>query len=619
MRKLFLAAVCVAAACLLPMQALAIQVRLTSDLRSPEKVGAPVTLTARASDPNPGTLTYRYSISRGGVSRIVRDYSQDNSFDWGGVISEGRYVVQVTVRNNTTQETAQDTLPFQFTSRVSGTAPSVTSGANALVALFSAPACARGSKIRVRFATPAGPTDFTDWRACDPTSSSNIYVAGMLQKTRYLMAAQVLGPSGITTGQTLSFTTGSAPSNVPVVTPVVPADSNSSNADDVLLSDFLSIGASVGYPVATDLSGRPIWYYAAFNDPAQAGGLLTRILPHGTILVIANGANSTDATTAGQILREIDLAGNTLRETNASRVREQLNGMGLVSNCTTGGSVCAVTAFHHDAIRLPNGHTIVFGSEERMYPAGTQGATAPVDILGDIAIDLDENFQVAWYWDSFAHLDVNRAAVLGETCTPGFQACPPQYLASSSNDWLHTNSVQYTSDHNLVISMRHQDWVIKVDYQDGAGTGNVLWRLGPDGDFSIVSGDPYPWFTHQHDAGFESDGTFTVFDDGNTRVADNPGVTENSRGQVYQIDEVNKVATLLVNSDLGVYSAALGSAQLLGNGNYHFLAGFNQPGPTQFSQSVEVLPDGTTNLRLQAAPLAYRSFRMPSLYAPPGT
>ena len=88
---------------------------------------------------------------------------------------------------------------------------------------------------------------------------------------------------------------------------------------------------------------------------------------------------------------------------------------------------------------------------------------------------------------------------------------------------------------------------------------------------------------------------------------------------MYRIDEGNRVATPLVNADLGVYSAALGSAQPLGNGNYHFLAGFISPGAAQSSQSIEVGPDGSTGMRLQAQELAYRSFRMPSLYAPPGT
>jgi len=622
MRKDFLVAACFSAACILPLQALATpQVQLTPSLPSPQSTGTAVNLVATGSDSDPGMLTYRYSVAYRGAFRIVRDYSQDGNFNWAGIVSDGLYLVQVTVRNNATQQTAKKNLLFRFDSRVAGSQPVVSATANPLVALFSAPACATGSRIRVRFDARSATSVNTDWRACDPASSSNIYVAGMRQNTRYSMAAQVRNPAGVvTTGPALPFLTGSGPANLPVIAQAVPADAQTSAVDDVLVTDSLSIGTSVGYPVATDLFGRPIWYYPAFNDPSQAGGLLVRVLPRGTMLVLSNGKNSVDSTTSLQVLREIDFAGNALRETNASRVREQLAAMGLPSNCVVGGSVCTTTTFHHDAIRLANGHTLVIASQERMFPAGTQGSAGPVDILGDLVIDLDQDFQVAWFWDSYAHLDVNRTAILRETCAnPQQGGCPPIMLASIANDWLHPNAIQYTSDHNLIISVRHQDWVIKVDYRDGAGDGHVLWHLGAGGDFALASSDPYPWFTHQHDAGFEANGTFTVFDNGNTRVADNPGVTENSRGQVYQIDEANMVATLVLNSDLGVYSNALGSAQLLSNGNHHFLAGFNNPGPAPFSQSIEVLPDGTTNMRLQSPEIAYRSFRMPSLYAPPGT
>jgi hypothetical protein len=606
--------------CLLPLSGFAaIQVDLVPSVGSPQPVGTPVILVATATDPNPGILAYRYTVSEGGASRIVRDFSQTNSLELAGVMVEGDYTVQVTVRNNETHETAQTSVDFQFTSRVANGQPVVSATANPLVALFSAPPCPRGSRMRVRFRSLAT-AHATDWRPCDPQSSMNFYIAGMTPKTPYSMAAQTSGGrGGTTTSAALYFTTGAGPSNLPVVTPVLPGNAQSSLVDNVLLSDFLTSGTSTGYPIATDLYGHPIWYYGAFNKPLQGGGLLVRGLPGGNMLVLANGTNSSTRTRRFQILREIDLEGNALRETNATRIQEQLAAMGLQSSCVAGGPVCAFSQFHHDAIRLPNGHTIAFGIVERMFPAGTQGSPTPVDIVGDMLVDLDENFQVVWYWDAFDHLDVNRAAVLGETCSSGAEGCPVLFLASVANDWLHGNSIQYTSDHNLVVSLRHQDWVIKIDYQDGAGTGDVIWRLGHDGDFSIVSTDAWPWFSHQHDAGFESNGTFTVFDDGNTRVVDNPGTPENSRGQVYQIDENNMVATLVVNSDLGVYSPALGSAQLLSNGNYHFLPGFNSPGPAEFSQSVEVLPNGTVNMRLQASPIAYRSFRMKSLYAPPGT
>ena len=619
MPKVLLAAACFSVACILPLQAFATpQVQLLPSLPSPQLTGTAVNLVATATDSDPGILTYRYAITYRGSSRIIRDYSQSNSFNWAGAVSDGIYLVRVTVRNNSTQETAQQSLLFRLAPRVIGGQPTVTASANPLVALFSAPACARGSRIRVRFDAPGSRSEVTDWRACDPASTSNIYVAGMRQNTNYSMAAQVRTGSATTTGPSLPFMTGSGPADLPVVTQVVGIDANTS-PDNVLLSDFISVGASFGYPIATDLFGRPIWYYAAFTDPAQAGGLLPRALRGGSMLVFANGTNSADAITDDQILREIDLAGNALRETNATRVREQLDAMGLVSDCSATGTFCSFTAFHHDAIRLANGHTLVLGHSERIYPAGTQGSTEPVNILGDTVVDLDENFQVTWYWDSFSQLDINRAAILGEVCTGPQGGCPQLLLDSVANDWLHSNALQYTSDGNLTLSVRHMDWVIKVAYQDGTGDGHVVWRLGAEGDFSLGSSDPYPWFTHQHDSAFEADGTFTVFDNGNTRAADNPGTTQNSRGQVYLLDEDNLVATLVINSDLGVYSNALGSAQLLGNGNHPCLAGFTSPGPTQFSQSIETLPDGTTNLRLQSPQLVYRSFRMPSLYAPPGT
>jgi hypothetical protein len=39
---------------------------------------------------------------------------------------------------------------------------------------------------------------------------------------------------------------------------------------------------------------------------------------------------------------------------------------------------------------------------------------------------------------------------------------------------------------------------MRIDYQDGAGTGNLLWRMGLDGDFPFnnLNGDPcdsWPW------------------------------------------------------------------------------------------------------------------------------
>jgi hypothetical protein len=98
----------------------------------------------------------------------------------------------------------------------------------------------------------------------------------------------------------------------------------------------------------------------------------------------------------------------------------------------------ASDGFHHDAIQtLPNGDTAaLFVTVEKIFPAGTQGDTSglPVDIIGTWIVVLNQNWQVIWYWDAFEHdsgapqLDINRPAVLGETCGKNESGCPPMFL-----------------------------------------------------------------------------------------------------------------------------------------------------------------------------------------------
>ena len=104
-----------------------------------------------------------------------------------------------------------------------------------------------------------------------------------------------------------------------------------------------------------------------------------------------------------------------------------------------------------------------------------------------------------------------------------------------------------------------------------------------------------------------------LYDNGNTRVTALGG--GNSRGQVWALDEANRVATQVHNFDLGEYSFALGSAQLLSNGNYHFLNGFvDQASP--HSRSIEVGPNGQFHWVFCSDGAVYRSFRMRDLYTP---
>src|SRR5262249_24845970 len=137
------------------------------------------------------------------------------------------------------------------------------------------------------------------------------------------------------------------------------------------------------------------------------------------------------------------------------------------------------------------------------------------------------------------------------------------------SDFTHANSISWSpEDGDLVVSLRSQDWAVKINYDSGAGDGHVLWRLGQAGDFAINSPAPSPCFSHQHDVPYINDNALLVFDDGNTRRLTDP--TADSRGQELVLNEQTMQATLVVNADLGNYSSALGAAQMLPNGNLDF-------------------------------------------------
>jgi hypothetical protein len=412
----------------------------------------------------------------------------------------------------------------------------------------------------------------------------------------------------------MNFHTGLLDGRFPVVTTPTARENGNGSAEGIIIRSTIDPWRAN----ATDLDGNVLWYLNAASP-----SFLTRVVPGGRFLVHADGSNSVNDMKRWQLLRELDLLGNIVRETNIGRVAEQLAEHGIKSDCKKDGEQC-LAGFHHEAVRLPNGHTLVLAGLERMFPAGTQGSKEPVDIIGDVIVDLDENLQLAWFWNSFDHMDVNRASLGNEKCPagPGGDGCTPVFLASAANGWLHSNALYYDErSGDLLVSIPEQDWVIKLDYKDGKGTGKILWRLGKDGDFTAKSNDPYPWFSYQHDAGFDPEtGLLVVFDDGHRRKEKDPKA--NNRGQTWKIDEDARTATLVLNADLGVYAIAVGSAQPLSDGNYSFESGFINPGPSLpasvYSRTIEVMPNGKIVYAQQVdGELTYRSFRVATMYDAP--
>jgi arylsulfate sulfotransferase len=658
---------------------------LTSSLASPQSLGSTVIWSAKATDSSSkDDLTFQFNVTPpNGTPAMVKDFNIGTlsagtwtslPFVWTTIAKEGLYTIQVVAKDFITGESATKSATFELNTRVSLGVVNVNKTGNALVALFSAPSCAAGSTMRVAFYTGTATPNYTNWAPCQPPVSMNFYVAGMLPLTTYSMYSQTSTGGKLTNSTTLTFTTEALPTSLPAgflpsFTVNTPAPEDDPNP--MLLWAFTKLIV----PVATDLNGNINWYYGN-----GAGTLLTRPVPgSATMLTIQNGESWDSSNTTQQLLREIDLAGNTIHETNTGVIANQLVAMGAQDATPCGkiteplksGDAC-LNDFHHDAIRYEIGsqqYTAFMAHIEKLFPAGTQGhaGTALVDVLSEMVIVLNSSWQVVWYYDAFNQLDITRTAPLGETCSAGTSDCPTNlFLSTSANDWTHANTVDYVAasstqnpdSGDFLVSMRDQDQVIRINYNQGAGScapppaaSCIGWYMGPPDGYPVLSnsftitnptGDPWPWFSHQHDVTYANSGLpltidgptgpltgplLTIFDNGNTRysapplgLGSNCGPSDcNSRGMALIVDEATFTAKPVLLQDLKVKTTALGGAGLLSNNNYFFATGINTAVPTE---GIEILPTkgeatGTVIMNVQGSSYSYRGWQMPNLYTPP--
>jgi hypothetical protein len=439
-----------------------------------------------------------------------------------------------------------------------------------------------------------------------PSSSADghirILVAGMKAFSTYHMRATVqFGDGAQFVDGDQTFTTGGLqgadlPTVLAQTTPGMIPQSGIELVNTVLAPSV---------PVyATDLAGNVIWSYK-FNDGSSADLVYpVQFMPNGHFVLLI-GPNSPapiqtpPPTGTIDVLREIDLAGNTVRELSIQDLNSRLAARGFNLNAAL---------MHHEVLPLTNGHWLVLVNEVRTF-SGLTGFSSPVNVLGDGIVDLDPALQPVWTWSSFDHLDVNRH--------------PMQFP-----DWTHANALVYLQqDGNLLLSMRHQNWIIKIDYANGAGKGDVLWKLGEAGDFSLVnSHDPTDWFYAQHGPAvfdISSTGVFSlsVMDNGNDRDFP-PGETcatsgtltcPYSSGGIYHIDENNRTATLAFHFIAPQFSNFGGGALPLKNGDIEFDFCAFTPGAMIYEFTRDTTPQLVWQMNLQGQ-FAYRAFRLPSLY-----
>ena len=275
------------------------------------------------------------------------------------------------------------------------------------------------------------------------------------------------------------------------------------------------------------------------------------------------------------------------------------------------GSNYQLKSFHHRVLPLPNGHMVVLASYPKIF-TNLPSLTGTTSVLGDVLVDVDQNLNPDWVWSAFDHLDVNRHPM-------------------NFPDWTHSNDMLYSSDdHNLLLSIRHQNWILKIDFNDGQGSGNILWHLGEGGDFKLVGGtDPTDWFYAQHGMYYFTPNTTGVFrmgimDNGNDRIFPPP------TGQVFckttgsaqcystipmlEINENDMTATLVTHytPPPSYYNYFGGNVEQLENGDMH--VNFCAAAPGGIVQELD--PTGSQVIWQGITPNAnqFRVDRLGSLY-----
>src|SRR5262249_40044967 len=129
------------------------------------------------------------------------------------------------------------------------------STANALVFLYSAPACPVGARMQVQFQRQNGSVHRTPYKDCQPGQSMNFYLAGMYPNTTYTAQHMIDTGQSFRMGPAVTLTTGARPDGLVNQTLVQPPPTPS--PEGVLLQASLFTDT-----VATDLNGSVIWYYS---------------------------------------------------------------------------------------------------------------------------------------------------------------------------------------------------------------------------------------------------------------------------------------------------------------------------------------------------------------------
>lgn len=368
-----------------------------------------------------------------------------------------------------------------------------------------------------------------------------IDVLGFRAEQSYAFEVEVEDGAGNTAvDDSLTYDTDPLPDDFPVTMTAASEPSKMAPGFTVLnVGRWSPLGPDAlwGILIALDAEGHIVWYHR------EAGAHDIRRQPNGNLLFISGEAD----------IREIDMMGREVAGWSASTLSPPADSV------------------HHEAFPMADDTILTLGSELRSiagYP-DPMGGTATYDVVGDVVIQFARDATVV---DSWSLLDVlepyqHRITIREDFDSPYWNQTYMDVAPDGTKDWSHGNAVVYDEDADLfLISARHLDWIVAIE----RATGDLAWRLGPDGDFTL---DGDSWAYHPHAPELQDDGSVLIYDNGNGRPGtgfepgDDPPY---SRAVEYALDTTTWTATetwAYVHPVANNYAPFVGDADRLSNGN----------------------------------------------------
>lgn len=420
----------------------------------------------------------------------------------------------------------------------------------------------------------------------DYTTDHSVPILGLYADTENEVTITLTDESGNSMEKTVTIKTGTLAKSIANID-VKEADTTKMELGD---SELTFVVPSTKRAYAFDANGDVRWYSTRYNSH------IFKELDNGNLLYLTKESNDADTY---NVLLETDYLGKIYH-------RYDFSSSSAAND--TGKSEGEMTVIHHDGIELPSGNFLLTVNDGSNY-------------IEDTMIELNRETG-----------EIEKTIDLKDILPEGFYE---DYDSTSREDgkvdWFHQNSVEYDeADNSIIISGRHQDTIMKIDYE----TSEIKWIMGDSsgwpesyqkyflkGDVKASGGQHAAIVLPDQDDNDET--TDILYYDNNISVTrgDEETSEQYSEARQVRINEaemtIEEVWTFGEALGKDYYTKIIGSARYLSNtGNRLVNFGYRDEGQT--SSIMEVTEEGETVLNVDLTDFptsawAYRAERF-SLY-----